>query len=329
MDERFEIQRTTRSLWFEKPGMAALIETPLPPRQSGFSLVSALSSGISPGTENLVFCGNVPALLHPQMKVPYMEGEFSFPVKYGYSMVGQVKVTDDPALQGRLVHLLHPHSRFFLARNQDLFVFENIPPARATLASNLETAVNAVWDSGVSIGQSCLVVGFGIIGSLVVRLLSRIPEVKVVVADSNPQKLAMAAAMGFQTFAPGQALANFDLAFHASSSGEGLQLCLDHTGFEARIVELSWYGNRKINLELGGDFHSKRKAIVASQVSAIAPAFRGRWDFLRRKQLVFALLKDPAFDRHVTHTIPFAESPEYYNQGGLTAPGLARVIDYN
>lgn len=317
-----------RALWFEKAGHAALRTEPLPAPSPGSSLLESCCSAISPGTERLVFSGKVPAPLHDAMRVPYMAGDFGFPVKYGYSLVARVASSDDASLEGRLVHLLHPHQERCVARNEDLFVVpEGVGAARATLASNLETAVNAVWDSGATLGQECLVVGFGIIGSLVARLLASIPGVAVSVVDSDPSKTALAAQLGFH--APQRIEGPFDIAFHASATSEGLQRCIDATGFEGTIVEASWYGAQPVAVELGGTFHTQRKRIVSTQVSTIPASLQRRWSFARRKQLVFELLRDPAFDRHITQSVPFADLPAYYNNGGLAAPGLARVVDYS
>jgi threonine dehydrogenase-like Zn-dependent dehydrogenase len=217
-----------------------------------------------------------------------------------------------------------------IARNQDLFVVaEGVGAARATLASNLETAVNAVWDSGVTLGQSCLVVGFGIIGSLVARLLAGIPGVTVAVSDCDPSKTALATELGFSASSPERIEGPFDLAFHASATSEGLQQCIDTTGFEGTIVEASWYATRAVQVELGRSFHSQRKRIISTQVSTIPPLLQRRWSLERRKQLVFELLRDPAFDRHITETVAFADLPAYYNAGGLRKPGLARVVDFS
>lgn len=317
------------ALWFVAQGQASLRAEPLPAPGPGCSLLRSVFSAISPGTERLVFTGEVPPAMRQTMRVPYMGGDFAFPVKYGYSLVARVEASDDAALVGRLVHLLHPHQDVLVAGNADLFV---VPPgideACATLASNLETAVNAVWDSGVTLGQSCLVVGFGIIGSLIARLLSRIPGVTVAVADRDETKTAVAAGLGFNAFAPEDVVGPFDLAFHASASAEGLQLCIDRTGFEGRIIDASWYGTRTVQLALGGSFHSERKRIISTQVSAIPPDMARRWTYGRRKSLVFELLRDPVFARHITQVIGFADLPAWYNNAGLTRPGLARVVDY-
>jgi threonine dehydrogenase-like Zn-dependent dehydrogenase len=318
-----------RALWFQARGNAVLRDEPLPELGPGFSLVRASFSAVSPGTEQLVFSGRVPPPMHATMRVPYMAGDFGFPVKYGYSLVGRVESSDDAALRGCLVHLMHPHQDRLVARDADLFLVpEGVAAPRATLASSLETAVNALWDSGATIGDRCLVAGFGIIGSLIARLLARMPGVDVVVADPEASKIDLASRLGFAALQPGRVQGNFDIAFHASSTGEGLQLCIDRTGFEGTIVEASWYGSRPVTVELGQGFHSERKRIVSTQVSTVAASMRARWSLARRKALVFELLRDACFDAHLTESIAFDDLPAYCNAGGLAKPGLARVVAY-
>ncbi len=305
-------------------------QEPLPdPPPPGTCVVEALWSAISPGTERLVASGQVPTLLHDEMRCPHMDGDFSFPVKYGYSLVGEVR--QGPAeLVGRRVHVLHPHQSHCVVPVSDVFeVSEEIPSARATLASNVETAVTALWDAHVMVGDRALVVGFGIIGSLVARLLSQICGVSVVVAEVSPERLALARQMGFNAIEPQDLTTGFDVAFHASASSGGLQTCIDMVGFEGRVVELSWYGARPAEVRLGTSFHSQRKSIVSSQVSHISPHQRGRWDYRRRKHLVFNLLKDEAFDAHITEVVAFDQLPGWF-EGHLAnpGPGLAFAVRY-
>jgi hypothetical protein len=323
------VSAATRALWFQRARHAALVDEPLPARPEGFSEIRAAFSAVSPGTERLVFAGDVPEGVRGEMRVPYMGGDFGFPLKYGYSLVGRVESSEDPALVGRLVHVMHPHQERILARDADLFVVpDDVPAARATLAANLETALNAVWDSGAAPGMSCLVVGFGTVGSLIARVLAATPGVSVTACDRDPAKVALARELGFDACPAEGMPGGFDVAFHASASGEGLQLAIDATGFEATIVEVSWYGTREVRLRLGGSFHHQRKRIVSSQVSAVAAPMRARFSPARRKALVFELLRDAAFDRHVTETVAFADLPSWFNGGGLERPGLARVVDY-
>jgi threonine dehydrogenase-like Zn-dependent dehydrogenase len=259
-----------------------------------------------------------------------MGGAFPFPVKYGYSLVG--RIVECPGaldLVGRIVHVLHPHQDFCLVRIKDVFpVPAGISPERATLASNLETAVNAVWDSGITAGERALVVGFGIIGSLVARLVRLFPGAEVEVAERHPESAALARRMGFAVLEERE-FPPFDLAFHASGSPEGLQAAMDAVGFEGRVIELSWFGTKSVPLALGGRFHSDRKSIRSSQVSSVAERMRSRWDVRRRKELVFRLLENPEFDGHITRSCAFSDLPgvfaDFENRAGR---GLSLLVRY-
>lgn len=315
-----------RALWYPAPGEAKLESVELPPPEPGWCQIESHFSAVSPGTERLVREGQVPAELVDDMRCPYLEGSFAFPIKYGYSLVGQV--TQGPSeLENRFVHVLHPHQDHCNVRVEDalLIPFE-VPPARATLASNLETAVNAIWDSDVTIGERALVVGFGIVGSLVARLLDSIAGVEVMVIDVDPSKLALADKLGFAASLPGEATSRWDLAFHASGAPAGLQTALDRLAFEGRVVELSWYGEKLSSLRLGGRFHRDRLRIISSQVSSIGARQRSRWTLRRRRQLALSLLADPAFDLHLTRQTTFEDLPTTLTTAGRE--GLATLVTY-
>ncbi len=317
------------ALWFQAREQAAILPESLPEVTKGWCEIRTHFSALSPGTERLVYCDRVPPELAEEMRCPYMVGHFSFPVKYGYSLVGTISAGPTDWL-GRQVHVLHPHQDRCVVRCEDVYALPpDVPPGRATLASNLETAVNVLWDAQVALGERVLVVGFGIVGSLVARLLSLMPGVQLEVVDTAPAKQRLANDMGFHSPNIDNLDPSFDLAIHASASSEGLQAALDHVGFEGRVVELSWYGTRPVTVQLGGTFHNQRKRIISSQVSSIAPAQRPRWDNQRRKALVFDLLRRPEFDAHITHTVGFGDLPQVFQR--LAQPpteGLAYLVDY-
>lgn len=311
-----------RALWLDAPGRAVLRDTELPPLAEGWSRLQAIASAISPGTERLVATGRVPAEVAETMRCPYMEGAFPFPVKYGYSLVGRL---DD----GRIAHVLHPHQEVAHVRTADLrIVPDDVPPERATLAANLETAVTALWDARIAPGERALVIGFGIVGSVVARLLTRVAGVEVDVLEPDATKRGLAQRMGFHAIAePGS---DYDIAFGASGAPEEVQIALDAIGAEGRVVALSWLGTREVRLQLGGTFHSGRKQLISSQVSHIPPHMRARWDYARRTRLVFALLRDPIFDEHITRAVAFDELPRFYEElcaGG--AGGLSIAVRYS
>ena len=322
----------THALWFEKAGTAAIRSEELPPLESGFCDVEAEYSAVSLGTEKLVFNGLVPPALWDEMTCPYMRGTFSFPLQYGYSMVGRI-VRGPKERIGERVHLLHPHQTVCRVRIGDVHpVPENVPAARATLASNLETAVNAVWDAGVQVGDRAVVVGFGTVGSLVARVLRGYPGISLVVVDASEAKRALARKMGFEALSPEKFKARgplADVAFHATAKGAGLQSAIEGVGTESKIIEMSWYGTSEVSLALGGSFHSRRKQILSSQVSQIATSQRARWDYKRRKDLVFRLLADSVYDEHITHPVKFAELTDVYPRlGTISESGLYCVVDY-
>ncbi|MFP4090098.1 MAG: zinc-dependent alcohol dehydrogenase [Cyclobacteriaceae bacterium] len=300
------------ALWHLSEKHSALQEAEVPYHPEADCLVRASYSLVSTGTERLVARGQVPDSLQPYMSVPYMQGSFSFPIKYGYSLAGEV--AEGPAeLQGKKVQLLHPHQQWCRVPARELTIIpEKVPPLRASLASNLETALNAVWDSGVTVGDSVLLVGFGIIGSLLARLLSGIKGLDLQIYDKDLNRNELAEKMGFRL--ADQPHQHFDLAFHCSGSSEGLQLCLDHTAFESKVIELSWYGQQQVGIQLGGSFHYQRKQIVSSQVSHVSGRQRSRWDYQRRKALVMALLEDSAYDQHISEVIEFADSPALFDK---------------
>lgn len=330
----------SRALWFTAPGKAALLPesgvspvvspvgTPVATDETdAFCTIRTLYSAISEGTERLVLAGKVPPDLHQSMKVPYMGGDFSFPVKYGYSLAGIVE--DGPAnLIGAPVHLLHPHQDICRVRTADVFrIPEDVPPRRAVLASNMETAVTAIWDARPAVGERILIVGFGSVGALTAQILRSMPGVDLYIAELDDTRNRAARALGFRTGRP-DGNEKFDLAFHTSGSASGLQESIDSVGPEGRIIDVSWYGSAETPLRLGGTFHSQRKTIIASQVSHL-PAFQTpRWDRVRRKQLVFSLLRDPAFDFLQNREIPFNQLPEFFNNSPPGERAVAPFVSY-
>lgn len=274
-----------------------------------------------------MLAGKVPPDLHQAMRVPYMGGDFSFPVKYGYSLVGVVE-NGVSHLLGRVVHLLHPHQDICCVDAADVFqVPEEIPPRRAVLASNLETAVTAIWDARPALGERVLIVGFGCIGALIGQVLRGMPGIDLQIVERDEARSHLARKLGYRT-ATSAGGEKFDVAFHASGSAAGLQEAIDRVGMEGRIVDVSWFGTAETSLRLGGTFHSQRKTIIASQVSHL-PAFQtARWNRIRRKQLVFSLLRDPAFDLLLDEPIPFDKLADFFNRSPAKQGAIAPLVAY-
>lgn len=320
---------TSTSLWHISPNQSKLQTEPLLLTNPKQIVVKSLYSLVSTGTERLVAMGNVPTTMYGAMRVPSMGGAFDFPIKYGYSLVG--KVLSDGPYQGKTVHLLHPHQdQLVTSPNSFSIIPEVIPAKRAALASNMETALNAIWDSGVTIGDKVMVCGFGMIGGLVARLLSLLPAVEVVILEKNAFRIAQAVEMGF-TVNP-TILENVDYSFHTSGSSAGLQACIEAVGMEGKIIELSWYGTKSVQLNLGADFHYQRKQIISSQVGHVPFSKNARWDYSRRKAVVWELLKNPVFDTHLTNEIAFGDSPTFFEDlrnGAVLNQGLGWVLRYD
>jgi NADPH:quinone reductase-like Zn-dependent oxidoreductase len=298
-----------KALWYVGPGRAELREEAVAAPKTGEVAVRALYGAISRGTERLVHAGRVPASEHDRMRAPLMGGAFPFPVKYGYATVGRVEA-GSPELQGRTVFSLHPHqSRFTLPADAVVSVPENVPPARAVLAANMETALNAVWDGAPGPADRVAVVGGGLVGLLVAYLCAQLPGAEVTVVDIAPARAVLARALGARFAQPGDASADCDLVFHASATAAGLATALRVAGEEATVVELSWYGSGDVAAPLGEAFHSRRLRLISSQVGKVAPSHRSRWSHGRRLAAALALLDDPALDALIAPAVSFDELP--------------------
>ncbi|WP_026535457.1 zinc-dependent alcohol dehydrogenase [Arthrobacter sp. H14] len=317
------------AFWTVGPGKGELRQEDLKPPGPGEALVRTLHTGISRGTEMLVYNGQVPASVRDQMRSPFQEGDLPGPVKYGYLSVGLVE-QGPSELEGRTVFCLYPHQDRFVAPADALVpVPDGVPARRAVLAGTMETAVNAVWEAGPRLGDRVAVIGAGMVGLLVAALLKQFPLGRLQLADIDPAKGSTAAAFGVDFVAPGEAADNCDIVIHCSASGEGLATGLGLLGVEGELIEMSWYGERAVQIPLGAEFHSRRLSIRASQVGAVAPVRRARRSNRDRLLLALELLKDPVFDALLTGTSNFDELPavmERLASGELNA--LCHVIDY-
>ena len=293
-------------LWVVGPNRLERRSSALSPLDAGLNRVRTLFSGISRGTERLVLEGRVPEAEYQRMACPRQRGQFPFPVLYGYAAVGQV---EEGPLSGQSVFCLNPHETLFDAPTEWLVpVPASVPPRRAVLAANLETALNGMWDSGAGPGDRILVVGGGVVGGLIAALAARLPGAEVTLVDPMPTRAALAATIGCAWQAHGQGLSDFDIVFHTSAHETGLATAIAAAGREARIVELSWYGAGSVAAPLGGAFHALRLTLQSSQVGEISPSRRPRWTHRRRLEKALSLLADPVFDAFITHEIAFTEA---------------------
>jgi threonine dehydrogenase-like Zn-dependent dehydrogenase len=317
----YDPDHTARAFWVRAPGEGEIRAVPLPRPGPDDVVVRTLFSGVSRGTETLVFRGRVPPSQYARMRAPFQVGDFPAPVEYGYLNVGVVE-HGPPGLRGRTVFCLFPHqTRYVVPAAAVTPLPDGVPPRRAVLAGTVETAVNALWDAAPRIGDRIAVVGAGMVGCSVAGLLARVPGVRVELVDVDPARADVAAALGVGFALPAQAADECDLVVHASATEAGLARSLELLGDEGEVVELSWYGDRRVSVPLGEGFHSRRLAIRCSQVGAVAPARRARRDYADRMALALRLLADPAFDALVTAEVPFEDLPR-------VMPGLAEGEPY-
>ncbi|UOM35809.1 zinc-binding alcohol dehydrogenase [Acuticoccus sp. I52.16.1] len=302
--------RQATALWCVAAGRYALRPAPQPLAGADTVRIAARYSAVSRGTERLVLEGRVPDSEADRMRCPNQEGEFPFPVKYGYAMVGEI--VDGPAeRRGERVFLLHPHQTLVtVPAAAAVAVPPAVPSRRATLAANMETALNVVWDSRAAPGDHILVIGAGVVGLLVARILARIPGTTVTVMDRDEAKRGVVSAMGAAFGAGALPGAPVDVAINASGSGAALTDAIAGAGLEARIVEASWVGDGTVAVPLGGAFHSQRLTLVSSQVGRVPAERAARWTTTRRLQTALALLDDPALDVLLTHNIAFGDAPD-------------------
>ncbi|MGH7782113.1 MAG: zinc-dependent alcohol dehydrogenase [Candidatus Binataceae bacterium] len=319
-----------RASWLREPGVGEIRPTPLRAQGPADVRVRTLFSAISRGTEALVFRGGVPPSQYAVMRAPFQDGDFPGPIKYGYLNVGIVE--QGPAeLCGHTVFCLYPHqTAYVVPAGAVIVVPDGVPPSRAVLAGIVETAVNALWDAVPLVGDRIAIVGAGMVGCCMARLLGRIPGARVTLVDIDASRAEVACALGVKFALPSDAFGDCDLAIHASATSAGLQLSLDLLALEGTVIDLSWYGDAEVRLNLGGAFHSRRLGIRASQVSSISAARRGRRTTRERLELALDLLHDPAFDALITGVSRFDELPQVMPRlASRSLPALCHTIAYD
>jgi threonine dehydrogenase-like Zn-dependent dehydrogenase len=322
-------RRVARAVWYAKKGVVEVRAAPLGLSGPGEAIVRTLFSGISRGTERLVLNGAVSSSEWERMRAPLQEGAFPFPVKYGYCATGIVE-EGPKELVGHTVFCLHPHQDFFVAPVSMLVpVPDGVPARRATLAANMETALNGLWDGGAGPGDRIVVVGGGIVGLLIAYLSARLAGADVTLVDTDRSRGALARDLGFQFATPDQAPQDADIAFHASSTSAGLGTAIAAAGMEATVVEMSWYGDAPVSANLGGAFHSRRLKLISSQVGQVSAGRRPRWTYRRRLEAALGLLQDARLDALVASEIPFESVADALPKAlAASATGLAPVIRY-
>ncbi len=300
---------STEALWTLPPDHAEIRPTELPPLHPGDVEIQSLYSALSRGTESLVYRGQVPESEYQRMRCPFQSGDFPGPVKYGYINVG--RVTSGPAeLQDKAVYCLYPHqARYRVPAEAVVPLPDELPPDRAVLGANMETALNALWDAGPRISDRVTIVGGGVVGMLIGWLSRQIPGCQVTLVDTNPRRSEIAAKLGFGFAEPDDAPVDQDLVFHASGNPAGLATALGAAGTESEVMELSWYGTRAVPAPLGEAFHARRLTLRSSQVGTVSPARAARNSYRDRMIKALSLLRDPVLDHLINGESPFVDLP--------------------
>lgn len=272
--------------------------------------VRTLYSGISRGTESLIFREQVPQSEYQRMRAPFQAGELPGPVKYGYANVGIVEQGPDE-LCGKTVFCLFPHqTRYQVPISAVVPLPDDVPPELAVLGANMETAVNGLWDAAPRVGDRIAVVGGGVVGVLLSWLCARIPGTRVQLVDTNPHRAQIAWAMGADFSSPELAQQDNDLVIHTSGNPQGLTTALTLAGRESEIIEMSWFGVQAATLPLGEAFHSRRLSIRSSQVGTISPARAARRNHHQRLTQAIGLLNDPVLHAVINETSHFHDLPD-------------------
>ncbi|WP_030070026.1 zinc-dependent alcohol dehydrogenase [Halomonas alkaliantarctica] len=300
---------TATAFWVTRPMHGELKQEPLAPPDENEVRIRTLYSGVSRGTESLVFNARVPESEYSRMRAPFQTGAFPTPVKYGYCSIGHVE-QGPRHLVDKTVFCLFPHQDHYVVPVDAVLPLpDDVPAYRAVLTANMETAINGVWDANPMLGERVCVVGAGVVGALVAYLCAQIPGVEVRLIDINPEREALAAHLGIPFCTPEQAPTDQDCVIHASGQPDGLRLAMGLLGNEGRVIEMSWFGEGDVSLPLGGAFHSQRLTLSASQVGQLPAKLQPRWNYRRRLALALRLLADQRLDALISGESDFADFP--------------------
>lgn len=315
---------TARSIHFTGPREVTVDEYPVPDPSAGELRFESIVSAISPGTELLVYRGEVPNGLPADATIDALDGSLEYPVQYGYATVGRVTAVGEGVSadwSDELVFAFHPHASHGIAAPEGVRrVPEACPPERAAFLANVEAATSFVMDGRPRIGEEIAVFGQGVLGLLTTALLAEFPLSVLVTVEPHGSRRELSEQLGADESLPpdGPIAPAFgtddgaDLTFELSGNPEALDAAVDATGYAGRVVVGSWYGNRRTDLHLGGRFHRSHIRIRSSQVSSVDPDHAGRWTKDRRFELAWQLLRTLEPRRLVTHRLPIERAPEAY-----------------
>jgi 2-desacetyl-2-hydroxyethyl bacteriochlorophyllide A dehydrogenase len=332
----------TLSLWFTGPSSAEIKESMVNPPQKNEVLVHTLFSGISSGTEMVVYRGETAEEDAKDISLPTIEGSFNFPIKYGYSNVGKVIAAGPEAVYfkpGDIVFVHAPHQKEYVVPEDLAFKLpENILPEEGVFLANLETSVNCLLDSDFYLGENVVIFGQGVVGLLLTQVFRLAGAGKIIAVDKIARRRNISIAVGADySFSPDEddfiakilALTDekgADLAIEASGNPEALNLALKTVAFQCTVMVISWYGIRPAILYLGKEFHRKRLKLQSSQVSHINPGLYPRWDKKRRMDIALRLLPRLQLKELISHVYPFYKAPEVFQEIDVNPEDVVQVI---
>jgi 2-desacetyl-2-hydroxyethyl bacteriochlorophyllide A dehydrogenase len=328
-----------RGLWFTAPRRVELRTETVSPPSPGEVRVQAVASGISHGTEMLVYRGEVPP--DTPLDLPTLAGSYGFPIKYGYAAVGRILDVGSGVgalAPGDAVFVHHPHQSVFnVPAGMIVRLPDGLDPAAGLFAANLETALNVVHDTPLRLGETALVFGQGVVGLLVARLLKLAGAGRVLAVEPVEKRRTLSREMGMdETFEPDEGVVErilaatagrgADVAVEVSGTPGALRSAVEAVADEGTVVVASWYGTKPVALDLGGRFHRGRLRLRSSQVGRVPPDLAPRWDRARRMQTVLDLLPRLSPERLVSHRFPFEKAPAAYRLVDERAGETVQVI---
>lgn len=344
-EELSSSRHSSRSLWFSAPRTTEIRESPLRRPGEGEARIRALYSGISQGTERLVYRGEVPADLPLDLTIPTIEGSFAFPIKYGYSSVGRVVEAGrglDGFTEGDLVLAFNPHESEYVIHSEFAVKLpEGIDPRRGVFLANMETAINAMLDAAPRIGERIVIFGQGVVGLLITQLAARMGASLIITVEPVKKRRALSLALGAD-FTVNPVIENIDARIRQLTEGAGSDVTIEASGqsaaldeavkvaaIDGRVIVVSWYGTKQAPLALGDAFHRNRITIKSSQVSNLDPNLSPRWTTRRRRELALSYLGKLRLDELITHTFSFEDAAAAYrlvDEGSEDA--LQIIFDY-
>ena len=306
-----------RVLYFQAPRRIEIRDQDVSEPGEGEVRIETDLSGISAGTELLLYRGQLPGGTILDEALPSLSGKVDYPLAYGYAVIGRVVAqgTGVGDLLGRRVFAFETHRSAFLARPEELqLVPEDVPSESAVLLPTVETAVGLVHDARPLMGERVLVVGQGIVGLATTALLSRFPLARLVTVDRWEPRRRLSVELGAASSVSPEDLdeRDFDLTFEVSGSPEALDVAVTATGIEGRVIVGSWYGGKRAPLDLGTHFHRGRLSLRSSQVSRISPRLSARWTKERRFQVALEAAARLPARKLVSHRFPIERAAEAY-----------------